>query len=66
MTKELAQVNVTLMQIMFDTEILFTLANFQVSISQLRHRVNIIRDALFGLQINLDILYHHFSAMVDS
>ena len=66
MTKELAQVNVTLMQITFDTEILFTLANFQVSISQLRHRVNIIRDTLFGLQINLDILYHHFSAMVDS
>ena len=66
MTKELAQVNVTLTQITFDTEILFTLANFQVSISQLRHRVNIIRDTLFGLQINLDILYHHFSVMVDS
>ena len=66
MTKELAQVNVTLTEMTFNTEILFTLANFQVSISQLRHRVNIIRDALFGLQMNLDILYHHFSAMVDN
>ena len=66
MTKELAQLNTTLTQITFETEILFTLANFQVSISQLRHRVNIIRDALFGLQTNLEILYHHFSAMVDN
>ena len=37
MTKELAQLNTTLTQITFETEILFTLANFQVSISQLRH-----------------------------
>ena len=37
MTKELAQLNHTLTQITFETEILFTLANFQVSISQLRH-----------------------------
>ena len=64
MTKELAQVNVTLTEISQHTQILFTLASFQVSISQLRHRINIIRDSLFGLQINLDILYHHFSAMV--
>ena len=40
--------------------------SFQVSASQLRHRVSIIRDALFGLQMNLDILYHHYSAMVDN
>ena len=66
MTKDLAQVNVTLTEITQHTEILFTLASFQVSISQLRHRINIIRDALFGLQINLDILYHHFSAMVNN
>ena len=66
MTKELAQLNTTLTQITFETEILFTLANFQVSISQLRHRVNIIRDTLFGLQTNLEILYHHFSVMVDN
>ena len=66
MTKELAQLNHTLTQITFETEILFTLANFQTSISQLRHRVNIIRDALFGLQTNLEILYHHFSVMVNS
>ena len=66
MTKELAQLNTTLTQITFETEILFTLANFQVSISQLRHRVNIIRDALFGLQTNLEILYHHFSVMVNN
>ena len=66
MTENLAQVNVTLSQIIQHTEIFFTLASFQVSISQLRHRINIIRDALFGLQINLDILYHHFSAMVDN
>ena len=66
MTKELAQLNTTLTEITFETEILFTLANFQVSISQLRHQVNIIRDALFGLQTNLEILYHHFSAMVDN
>ena len=66
MKKELAQLNTTLTQITFETEILFTLANFQVSISQLRHQVNIIRDALFGLQTNLEILYHHFSAMVDN
>ena len=66
MTQELAQVNVILSEITFYTNTLFTLANFQVSVSQLRHRVNIIRDALTGLQINLDILYHHFSALVDS
>ena len=45
---------------------LFSLASFQVSISQLHHRVSVICDALFGLQINLDILYHHFSAMVNN
>ena len=66
MTKDVAQVNVTLSEITQHTEILFTLASFQVSISQLRHRINIIRDALFGLQTNLDILYHHFAAMVDN
>ena len=66
MTQELAQVNATLSEITFYTKILFTLTNFQVSVSQLRHRVNIIRDALTGLQINLDILYHHFSVLVDS
>ena len=66
MTQELAQVNATLSEITFYTTILFTLANFQASVSQLRHRVNIIRDALTGLQINLDILYHHFSALVDN
>ena len=66
MTKELAQVNVTLTEITYHTEILFTLASFQVTISQLRHRINIIRDSLFGLQMNLDILYHHFSAMVNN
>ena len=66
MTKELAQVNVTLTEITYHTEILFTLASFQVTISQLRHLINIIRDSLFGLQMNLDILYHHFSAMVNN
>ena len=66
MTKDLTQINVTLDEITFHTNILFTLAKFQVSISQLRHRVNVIRDAIFGLQMNLDILYHHFSAMVNS
>ena len=66
MTKDLAQINVTLEKITFHTNILFTLAKFQVSISQLRHRVNVIRDAIFGLQMNLDILYHHFSAMVNN
>ena len=45
---------------------LFSLASFQVSASQLRHRVNIIQDALFSLQMNLDILYHHYSVMVDN
>ncbi|MCG8622264.1 MAG: hypothetical protein MJE68_09755, partial [Proteobacteria bacterium] len=66
MTQELAQLNTTLSDVTFYTEILFSLAHFQISISQLRHRVNIIRDALIGLQINLDILYHHFSALVNS
>ena len=66
MTKDLAQINVTLEEITFHTNILFTLAKFQVSISELRHRVNVIRDAIFGLQMNLDILYHHFSAMVNN
>ena len=42
MTKDLAQVNVTLTEITQHTEILFTLASFQVSISQLRHQINII------------------------
>ena len=66
MTKDLAQVNVTLTEITHHTQILFTLASFQVSISQLRHRINIIRDSLFGLQMNLDVLYHHFSAIVNN
>ena len=64
--KELAQINVTLNKITFNTQMLFSLASFQVSASQLRHRVSIIRDTLFGLQMNLDILYHHYSAMVDN
>ena len=64
--KELAQINVTLNEITFNTQMLFSLASFQVSASQLRHRVSIIRDALFGLQMNLDILYHHYSVMVDN
>ena len=64
--KELAQINVTLNEITFNTQMLFSLASFQVSVSQLRHRVSIIRDALFGLQMNLDILYHHYSEMVDN
>ena len=64
--KELAQINVTLNEITFNTQMLFSLASFQVSASQLRHRVSIIRDALFGLQMNLDILYHHYSPMVDN
>ena len=64
--KELAQINVTLHEITFNTQMLFSLASFQVSASQLRHRVSIIRDSLFSLQMNLDILYHHFSVMVDN
>ena len=64
--KELAQINVTLNEITFNTQMLFSLASFQVSASQLRHRVSSIQDALFGLQMNLDILYHHYSAMVDN
>ena len=64
--KELAQINVTLNEITFNMQMLFSLASFQVSASQLRHRVSIIRDALFGLQMNLDILYHHYSVMVDN
>ena len=64
--KEMAQINVTLNKITFKTQMLFSMASFQVSTSQLRHRVSIIRDALFGLQINLDILYHHYSVMVDN
>ena len=64
--KELAQVNITLNEITFNTQMLFSLDSFQVSVSQLQHRVSSIQDALFGLQMNLDILYHHFSAMVDN
>ena len=64
--KEMAQINVTLNEIIFNTQMLFSLPSFQVSASQLRHRVSIIRDTLFGLQMNLDILYHHHSAMVDN
>ena len=64
--KELAQFNITLNEITFNTQMLFSLASFQVSASQLRHRVSIIQDALFGLQMNLDILYHHYSVMVDN
>ena len=51
---------------LYDTHVFFALANFQISISQLRHRIHVIRDDLFGFQINLDILYHHFSALVDN
>ena len=64
--KEMAQINVTLNEITFNTQMLFSLESFQVSASQLRHRVSIIRDALFGLQMNLDILYHNYSVMVDN
>ena len=64
--KELAQINFTFNEITFNTQMLFSLASFQVLASQLRHRVSIIRDALFGLQMNLDILYHHCSVMVDN
>ena len=64
--KEMAQINSTLNEVTFNTQMLFSLASFQVSTSQLRHRVSIIRDALFGLRMNLDILYHHYSAMVDN
>ena len=65
-TQQLAQINITLNDVTFNTHMLFSLASFQVSISQLCHRVSVILDALFGLQMNLDILYHHFSAMVDN
>ena len=41
-TKELAQVNVTLNDITFNTQMLFSLASFQVSVSQLRNRVSTI------------------------
>ena len=41
-TKELAQVNVTLNEITFNTQTLFSLASFQVSVSQLWHRVSTI------------------------
>ena len=40
--KELAQINVTLNKITFNTQMLFSLANFQVSASQLQHRVSTI------------------------
>ena len=40
--KELAQINVTLNEITFNTQMLFSLASFQVSVSQLRHRVSTI------------------------
>ena len=41
------------------------MANFQVSLNQMQHRLSLIRDALFGLQINLDILYNQYSALVN-
>ena len=62
LTKDLAQLNATLNDVSFRVTILFTMANFQVSINQIKHQLTIIWDALFGLQISLDILYNPYSA----
>ena len=64
LTKDLAQLNATSNDVSFGVTILFTMANFQVSINQIKHRLMIIQDALFGLQISLDILYNQYSALV--
>ena len=64
LTKDLAQLNATLNDVSFGEMILFTMANFQVSINQIKHQLMIIWDALFGLQISLDILYNQYSALV--
>ena len=61
---DLAQLNATLNDVSFGVTILFTMANFQVSINQVKHWLTIIRDALFRLQISLDILYNQYSALV--
>ena len=62
--QDLAQINAMLSDLSFGVSILFTMTNFQVSLNQLKHRLIIIRDALFGLQISLDILYNQYSALV--
>ena len=64
LTQDLAQLNATLSDLSFGVTVLFTMTNFQVSLNQLKHRLIIIRDALFGLQISLDILYNQYSALV--
>ena len=64
LTHDLAQINVTLSDLSFGVTVLFTMTNFQVSLNQLKHQLIIIRDALFGLQISLDILYNQYSALV--
>ena len=64
LTRDLAQLNATLNAVSFGVTVLFTMANFQVSINQIKHRLTIIQDALFGLQISLDILYNQYSALV--
>ena len=40
------------------------MAYFEVSTNQIKHQLMIIWDALFGLQISLDILYNQYSALV--
>ena len=64
LTKDLTQLNATLNDVSFRVMILFTMANFQVSINQIKHWLTIVWDALFGLQISLDILYNQYSALV--
>ena len=64
LTQDLAQLNATLSDLSFGVTVLFTMTNFQVSLNQLKHRLIIVRDSLFGLQISLDILYNHYSTLV--
>ena len=64
LTKDLTQLKATLNDVSFRVTILFIMANFQVSINQIKHQLTIILDALFGLQISLEILYNQYSALV--
>ena len=57
------KLNNSVVHINQEIRILMVQINFQLKISQIHHRINLIRDVLFGLNFDLENLYELFDGL---
>ena len=63
LTKDMIQINFTVAQLEYQSQLLYTSVNFLNFMMTVRHKIAVMRDSTFAIQQNLDHLYIYLNTL---